>query len=251
MSSMIRPSPMSGVSTASGGSRQHTSSQTQQQFNANKSASSVPSVSYEKFAPRSTAQISRLVSFPNELIITRIVHTFCLYYSRASVFFLFLLLLSQPDFNTLGKARIAVLTAGPTARATTLLEKAHEISPETDSESILMTAMKAPKIDTPDSQSKMLDIDNNGNSLTDFQYLNETLQQSDVVIEQLTQQLKHTTSLRLALRASFNIAEDISNRHTDLIRHSGGTYIKKKSMLLFNVLIYVFFECTTGIWLLF
>jgi hypothetical protein len=39
--------------------------------------------------------------------------------------------------------------------------------------------------------------------------------------EHLTNMLKHTTSLRLALRASINIAEDISNRHADLIRHSG------------------------------
>jgi hypothetical protein len=37
----------------------------------------------------------------------------------------------------------------------------------------------------------------------------------------LTHLLKHTTSLRLALRASINIAEDISNRHAELIRHSG------------------------------
>lgn len=33
--------------------------------------------------------------------------------------------------------------------------------------------------------------------------------------------LKHTTSLRLALRASINIGEDISKRHADLLRHSG------------------------------
>jgi hypothetical protein len=33
--------------------------------------------------------------------------------------------------------------------------------------------------------------------------------------------LKHTSSLKLALRASINIAEDISNRHADLLRHSG------------------------------
>jgi conserved oligomeric Golgi complex subunit 3 len=33
--------------------------------------------------------------------------------------------------------------------------------------------------------------------------------------------LKHSTSLRLALRASINICEDISNRHAELLRHSG------------------------------
>ena len=49
------------------------------------------------------------------------------------------------------------------------------------------------------------------------QTLRTALETSDI----LTQQLKHTTSLRLALRASINIAEDISNRHAELIRHSG------------------------------
>jgi len=48
-----------------------------------------------------------------------------------------------------------------------------------------------------------------------------TLSQALSIGDTLTNQLKHTTSVRLALRASINIAEDISNRHADLIRHSG------------------------------
>lgn len=48
----------------------------------------------------------------------------------------------------------------------------------------------------------------------------ETLATTIENSDQLTHLLKHTTSLRLALRASINIAEDISNRHAELIRHS-------------------------------
>ena len=48
-----------------------------------------------------------------------------------------------------------------------------------------------------------------------------TLTETNVIVDQLTTQLKQTTSLRLAVRASINIAEDISNRHAELIRHSG------------------------------
>lgn len=50
---------------------------------------------------------------------------------------------------------------------------------------------------------------------------NETLKHAVQTSTFLSQQLKHTTSLRLALRASINIAEDISTRHAELIRHSG------------------------------
>lgn len=44
---------------------------------------------------------------------------------------------------------------------------------------------------------------------------------ANVVASQLVQTIKHATSLRLALRASINIADDLSNRHADLLRHSG------------------------------
>jgi hypothetical protein len=49
----------------------------------------------------------------------------------------------------------------------------------------------------------------------------EKIRETLALTDNLTLQLKHTTSLRLALRASINIAEDISNRHAALIRHSG------------------------------
>ena len=49
----------------------------------------------------------------------------------------------------------------------------------------------------------------------------EAFQKTLVAADQETILLKHTTSMRLALRASINIAEDISNRHSELLRHSG------------------------------
>jgi len=48
-----------------------------------------------------------------------------------------------------------------------------------------------------------------------------TLEKTVETTDQITALLKHTTSLRLALRASINIADDISNRHAELLRHSG------------------------------
>ena len=49
----------------------------------------------------------------------------------------------------------------------------------------------------------------------------ESLKRTLKATDQVTTLLKHTTSMRLALRASINIADDISNRHAELLRHSG------------------------------
>jgi hypothetical protein len=56
---------------------------------------------------------------------------------------------------------------------------------------------------------------------SDDEPVSETLETAIRNSDHLIHLLKHTTSLRLALRASINIAEDISNRHAELIRHSG------------------------------
>jgi hypothetical protein len=120
-------------------------------------------VSYETFAPRSTAQVSRL-------------------------------------------SRIAALTAGPTAMAS---ERKTDDSSSGDS---LLKAMSPPP---PSSTMSLSDISNYDPSV------NQTLDRAMEKSDHLTNLLKHTTSLRLALRASINIAEDISNRHAELIRHSG------------------------------
>lgn len=120
-------------------------------------------VSYETFAPRSSAQVSRL-------------------------------------------SRIAALTAGPTAVAS---ERSADDSLAEDS---LLKAMSPPP---PSSTMSISDISNYDPSVK------QTLDRAVDKTDHLTSLLKHTTSLRLALRASINIAEDISNRHADLIRHSG------------------------------
>ena len=51
--------------------------------------------------------------------------------------------------------------------------------------------------------------------------VHDTLRKTYQTADHLTGVLKHSTSLRLALRASINICEDISNRHAELLRHSG------------------------------
>mmetsp|Transcript_1833 Transcript_1833/g.2706 ORF Transcript_1833/g.2706 Transcript_1833/m.2706 type:complete len:848 (+) Transcript_1833:73-2616(+) len=48
-----------------------------------------------------------------------------------------------------------------------------------------------------------------------------TMSRAYKTCDQVTTVLKHSTSLRLALRASINICDDISNRHAELLRHSG------------------------------
>lgn len=113
-------------------------------------------VSYEAFAPRSAAQISRL-------------------------------------------QRIQAMTAGPTAQP--VMEETGESDTWT-----LADAMTPPR-EQAFSQSS--------GSVQD------SLKRTLVASDHETVLLKHTTSLRLALRASINIADDISNRHAELLRHSG------------------------------
>jgi hypothetical protein len=122
-------------------------------------------VSYELFAPRATAQVSRL-------------------------------------------SRIAALTAGPTSIGVGDVKDYQTSSGET---SILQAMSPIGSSSAPISLSEEQE-----NAPTKIA-LENAIHNSD----QLTSLLKHTTSLRLALRASINIAEDISNRHADLIRHSG------------------------------
>jgi hypothetical protein len=120
-------------------------------------------VSYEVFAPRATAQVSRL-------------------------------------------SRIAALTAGPTA-----LSSISTDDPSSGGDTLLQ-AMSPPEMTSMVSSTSCSSQDGAVSNTLD-----DAIQKSD----HLTHLLKHTTSLRLALRASINIAEDISNRHAELIRHSG------------------------------
>jgi len=125
-------------------------------------------VSYEMYAPRSTAQVSRL-------------------------------------------SRIAALTAGPTALASSSVEE----DSATGGGDTLLQAMTPPVLNPDTIKSISSSKEQYGSAVGEA--LDEALQKSDHLIHVL----KHTTSLRLALRASINIAEDISNRHAELIRHSG------------------------------
>jgi hypothetical protein len=129
------------------------------------SSSNTPTVSYETFAPRTSAQISRL-------------------------------------------QRLAALTAGPTA---TRAAESASGGDRNKSGFSLVQAMTPPPASSFESHTSIAENDLVQSTLT------KTLKTSD----RLTKQLKHTTSVKLALRASINIAEDISNRHAELLRHSG------------------------------
>jgi len=134
----------------------------------NTKKTSKSNVSYELFAPRATAQISRL-------------------------------------------SRIAALTAGPTSVGTGDV-KDSQPSSVLSGEAYILQAMSP-----PGSSSAPINVsEDEGSSQTKIA-LDNAFHNAD----HLTSLLKHTTSLRLALRASINIAEDISNRHAELIRHSG------------------------------
>ena len=58
-------------------------------------------------------------------------------------------------------------------------------------------------------------------STEDVIMVQETITEVETTLQHLNTQLKYTTSLKLALRACNNIAEDIYQQHNDLIRHSG------------------------------
>lgn len=121
--------------------------------------------------------------------------------------------------------RIAVLTAGPTALTGT---SGPSSSQDNNNQSLLFSQAMA--VSCLQEDEKLLDevkqdqdenwkigVDaNNDNNV-----VNRALRGSLVLSDGLTKQWKHATSLRLALLASINIAEDISQAHADLIRHSG------------------------------
>lgn len=107
-------------------------------------------------------------------------------------------------------ARLAALTAGPVADAA---KKADTRGTRSSDESMIMKAMTPPP-----SEPLQLNVTNIGSS---GEPVEDALAKAYIASDKMTNVLKHTTSLRLALRASINIAEDISNRHAELLRHSG------------------------------
>eukprot|EP00573_Skeletonema_grethae_P013418 CAMPEP_0201693134 /NCGR_PEP_ID=MMETSP0578-20130828/5813_1 /ASSEMBLY_ACC=CAM_ASM_000663 /TAXON_ID=267565 /ORGANISM="Skeletonema grethea, Strain CCMP 1804" /LENGTH=938 /DNA_ID=CAMNT_0048178611 /DNA_START=71 /DNA_END=2887 /DNA_ORIENTATION=- len=114
--------------------------------------------------------------------------------------------------------RIAALTAGPWSTATNSIEEQKESSSDFDEPITLTAAMCPPKSSTYTSNSGS--NDSTFSSVTD-QKINNTLQHTINATQNLSTLIKHTASLRLALRASINIANDVSERHSDLLRHSG------------------------------
>jgi conserved oligomeric Golgi complex subunit 3 len=123
------------------------------------------------------------------------------------------------------------LTAGPTARVTATSLGANESDVQTTQQQLNFSVMKAMTPLIPASSAlnnpslsrlgNENDVGMSFISKDDAIMVQDTMQESAKVMQNLTTQLKYTTSLKLALRACTNIAEDISNRHTELIRHSG------------------------------
>jgi len=105
-------------------------------------------------------------------------------------------------------SRIAALTAGPTARG-----RENDSSVQQQHTSLL-EAMSPPP--APPSTEYLQE---KRTAIADP--VQDVLRQTVKAADDLAHTLKHTTSLKLAVRASINIAEDIGNRHADLIRHSG------------------------------
>jgi len=114
--------------------------------------------------------------------------------------------------------RIAALTAGPWSSANNI-EEQKESSSDFD-EPIKLTAALCPPKSATYTSSNNSSNDSTFSSVTD-QKINNTLQNTINATQNLSTLIKHTASLRLALRASINIANDVSERHSDLLRHSG------------------------------
>mmetsp|Transcript_36348 Transcript_36348/g.74084 ORF Transcript_36348/g.74084 Transcript_36348/m.74084 type:complete len:947 (+) Transcript_36348:174-3014(+) len=112
--------------------------------------------------------------------------------------------------------RVAALTAGPWSSANN--EEQKDSSSDFDEPITLTSAMCPPKSSTYNTSSSS--NDSTISSVTD-QKINNTLQHTINATQNLSTLIKHTASLRLALRASINIANDVSERHSDLLRHSG------------------------------
>ncbi|GKY91274.1 hypothetical protein MPSEU_000099900 [Mayamaea pseudoterrestris] len=115
-------------------------------------------------------------------------------------------------------SRLASLTAGPTARAAA--SKQENEGKEMSSSSSISRAM-LPPMDRYNHASSHSDIELQDTICDNISNNNKTLQQATTTCTLLSHQLKHTTSLKLALRATINICSDVSNRHAQLLKHSG------------------------------
>ena len=118
-------------------------------------------------------------------------------------------------------ARIAALTAGPCFDHHSE-EKANDDDEEQEKKKkivvTLTEAMCPPKSSCANMNPKIIGTDSSSSS---DDGIHETLQSTIYKTNNLTTLIKHTAKLRLALHASINIANDVSARHADLLRHSG------------------------------
>lgn len=111
-------------------------------------------------------------------------------------------------------ARIAALTAGPCFSAAGEESKV-DGEDGSDGPYTLIEAMCPPK-----SASGAAASAGGPSSCVDPSVL-ATLALTSSACDDLTTSIRNAASLRLALRASLNIAEDVSRRHAELLRHSG------------------------------
>jgi len=124
-------------------------------------------------------------------------------------------------------ARIAALTAGPTKVAAAAISSS-ESAYQGEEEWSLLRAMCPPLAPLVSGMKNSSDVivpstKDSGVLGTGGQAnpIDSTLAKSLAASDHLTALLKHAGSLRLALRASTNIAEDVSRRHGELLRQSG------------------------------
>ena len=116
-------------------------------------------------------------------------------------------------------ARIASLTAGPSA-AYAGEEKINDN--EDESTKVTLTEAMCPPISTSSNTININGSNNLDKKLSPVdESIHTTLQQTLNKTQNLSTLIKHTAKLRLALHASLNIANDVSARHADLLRHSG------------------------------
>ena len=108
-------------------------------------------------------------------------------------------------------ARIASLTAGPSAA----YAGEEKVNDEVETTKVTLAEAMCPPISSSMSNNldkKLSPVDES---------IHSTLQQTLNKTQNLSTLIKHTAKLRLALHASLNIANDVSARHADLLRHSG------------------------------
>lgn len=134
-------------------------------------------------------------------------------------------------------ARLAALTAGPcfggshvgpqSEQKVKLVEDGssnNDNSNSTTSTAVtLAEAMRPPKAST----MKSVHSRNNGNSASTTttsnvdDIIHKTLESTLFTTTKLTSLIQHTSSLRIALHTSLTIANDVAQRHSDLLKHSG------------------------------